>query len=155
MYSRSSEVRWSLINLSFARVTLYKSCNLFVKMSVDFGPIPMPTSPIQEYFERKYKTASQSSSPAIPVSPQIERGIEEQLTNALNELAKTQAASAQQANTTSGSDDGTPLNALPQRRGSLAASTGYTAPSTAGRLKRRSLVSSGSESQGNSRRPSR
>ena len=99
----------------------------------------MPTSPIQEYFERKIKAASENSSPAIPVSPQIERRIEEQLTKALNELAKKQAASAQKASATTGSDGGMPLNALPQRRGSLAASTGYTAPSVSGSLKRRSL----------------
>lgn len=115
----------------------------------------MPTSPIQEYFERKFKAASENSSPAIPVSPHIEHGIEEQLTKALNELAKKQAASTQQANATSNSDNGTPLNALPQRRGSLAASTGYTAPSTSGHLKRRSLVGSNIASQTSSRRPSR
>ena len=115
----------------------------------------MPTSPIQEYFERKFKAASEGSSPAIPVSPKIERGIQEQLTKALNELAKKQAASSRQANVTSGSDDGTTLSALPQRRGSLAASTGYTAPSTSGHLKRRSLGGSNITSQVSSRRPSR
>jgi hypothetical protein len=115
----------------------------------------MPISPIQEYFERKFKAASENSSPAIPVSPQVERGIEEQLTRALKELAKKQAASAQQANITSGSDDGTALNVLPQRRGSLAASTGYTAPSTSGQLKRRSLGGGNIASQIPSRWPSR
>ena len=115
-------------------------------MSCDFGPIPMPTSPIQEYFERRLKASRPSSenvTPAIPVSPQspqVERGIEEQLTRALAKLAKEQVASNEAATRDIDSNDGTPLDSLPPRRGSLAASTGYTASPTLGRLKRRSLV---------------
>ena len=140
----------------FARVT--PRC-ILVKMSVDFGPIPMPTSPIQEYFERKYsRVSSENVSPAIPKSPPpVNCGIEEQLTKALNELARKQAAEAQKSDASPGSprpDDGTPLNVLPQHRGSLAASTGYTALCSDRNLKRRSLAGGSAGSQSSSRRSS-
>jgi hypothetical protein len=124
-------------------------------MSVDFGPIPAPTSPVQEYWERRFKTPSSNVSPAIPLSPQVERGIEEQLKKALNELAKKQDAGANDAPASPGLEDSKTLDAVPLRKGSVASSTGYTAPSSTGLLKRRSLIGSGAASEVSSRRPSR
>ena len=155
LYTDSSDgiQRYSSIS-STGRVT--KS----FKMSVDFGPIPMPQSPIQDYFERKYKSSSANATPPTPHvhSPRSEHSIENQLAKALADLAKKQSAD----NTTSiHQDDGsasrpeTSGSAAAQRRDSSATSTGYTKLISPGHLKRRSLSGSIISSQASSRRPSR
>ena len=141
-----------------ARVTplhTLKTITITITMSCDFGPIPAPTSPVQEYWERKFKTPSSNVSPAIPLSPQVGRGIEEQLKKALNDLKKKQAASEKDADGSPGLEDSKTIDPVPQRKGSLASSTGYTAPSSTGLLKRRSLAGGSAASQPSSRRPSR
>ena len=63
-------------------------------MSVDFGPIPLPTSPLQTYFEEHFQLrsvdATAFSSRSAPVTS-VERGsIAPQLINALKQLAEKQ-----------------------------------------------------------------
>lgn len=132
-------------------------------MSVDFGPIPLPQSPLQDYFERKYRATSENVSPApsAVTSPLTEsNSIQEQLTKALTELAKQQAADVavrskdhvvdSEVRPSSQLQDGSM-----QRRGSSATSTGYTALSAFGLLKRRSMAASEQTTAASSRRTSR
>lgn len=129
-------------------------------MSVDFGPIPMPSSPMQDYFERKFKTASETSSPAIPVSPTgSEQSIHQELEAALFKLAEKQrkdgsTSEEETVKTDKGMQEprvswGTQL----QRRDSSATSTG-TAFAKAGHLKRRSTSGAQLLSALANRRPS-
>lgn len=126
-------------------------------MACDFGAIPMPNSPMQDYFERRLKSSSDNATPLSPQSPKSERSIEAELARALADVAKQQAAEklARANNTKVAPRDDCSFDASPERRGSSASSTGYTAFSSDGHLKRRSLACSTIGSQAPSRRPSR
>lgn len=118
-------------------------------MSCDFGPIPAPQSPIQDYFERMYRTSS-NISPAAPVtSPAGEHGsIAEQLSKALADLKKKQDDESTSTSAEIGFDE--------ERRGSSATSTGYAAmQAITGLFQRRTLPGSDESGEKLDRRPSR
>lgn len=59
-------------------------------MSCDFGPIPLPTSPLQTYFEEHYfsQTSTANQSRSAPVTKPEKSNIAPELMNALEKLAE-------------------------------------------------------------------
>lgn len=59
-------------------------------MSCDFGPIPMPTSPLQTYWEEQYFTRSSTAdqSRSAPVTKPEKNNIAPELMEALEKLAE-------------------------------------------------------------------
>lgn len=130
-------------------------------MSCDFGPIPLPHSPLQDYFDRKYRRGSgDTSSPTSPIvsSPLSGPSIDEHFTKALADLAKKQAAEAPEDISSDhidskSADARTGVSDQDQRRGSLATASGYAAALVLGRIKRRSVTASSPPNGVTSRQP--
>lgn len=131
-------------------------------MSIDFGPIPFPQSPIQDYFERRRKVASEGSSPAIPRSPSIREDddMPKRLSEALAKVAEKQqrekrqneGAFADKSRTQISQNEYEPFR---NARRPSATSTGYSGSGVydyrvLSQLKRRSLTGSSESSQSSS-----
>ncbi|KAK5162855.1 uncharacterized protein LTR77_011112 [Saxophila tyrrhenica] len=111
-------------------------------MSVDFGPIPLPHSPLQDYFDRKYRRTSETTSAASSAvtSPLGDCSVVEQhLVKALADLAKKQNIEATILSSREQRDEHPHFGAdeSTQRRESLATSSGYAAALATGLMKRR------------------
>ena len=122
-------------------------------MSIDFGPIPFPQSPIQDYFERRRKIASEGSSPAIPRSPSISQDddMPKRLSEALARVAEKQRKEKKEDQSVMEDKFKTQPDTLRNARRPSATSTGYSASSAyedgIRQLKRRSLTTSGDTTQ--------
>ncbi|KAK3047599.1 hypothetical protein LTR09_010983 [Extremus antarcticus] len=133
-------------------------------MSCDFGVIPLPYSPLQDYFDRRYGRISGNTSPISPTvsSPLGEQSsVEEQFAKALAALAKKQDAEdeplspelSEDSKSTSARTDNESMDGAGLRRESLATSSGYAAMLANGLLKRRSVSACNTGTSTTSRQP--
>lgn len=139
--------------LSSLPATPHTTYNTF-KMSCDFGPIPAPQSPIQDYFERKYRTTSSNVSPPAPVTSPVNEhsSMAEQLAKALANLKKKQDDESSSPSQAAPDSD---IHPSLTRRDSTATSTGYAAmQAITGLFKRRSMGTSTGPIEPSPRQPS-
>lgn len=133
-------------------------------MSCDFGVIPLPYSPLQDYFDRRYGRISGNTSPTSPTisSPLGEQSsVEEQFAKALAALAKKQDAEDaplptevnEDSKSTRARIESETMDGAGPRRESLATSSGYAAMLANGLLKRRSVSACNTEASATSRQP--